>query len=79
MAKRIEFRPPTGSVPEGLTAVEDFDSVCTFRVKANGDICLVMLGDTQMPGYGEKPDSRAAYEAPKGADELPVRNDASSY
>lgn len=65
MAKRVEFRPPNGSTPEGLTEGEEFDSVCTFRVKKNGDICLVMLGDTQMPGYDDSAtEHKPEYEAP---------------
>lgn len=78
MSHRIEFRPPDGAVPEGLTAGEEFDSVCTFRVKDSGEICLVMLGDAQMPGYGEKykSQSKPAYQAP---DELPERNNSSTY
>jgi hypothetical protein len=47
--KRVEFAPPEGSVPEGLGAGEDFDLVCTFRVKDNGEVCLVKFGDTDMP------------------------------
>ncbi len=54
--KRIEFNPPAGVVPEGVTAGEEFDLVSTFRVKDNGDVCLVMMGDVKMPGYSETKD-----------------------
>lgn len=52
--KRIEFRPPDGTVPEGTTEGEDFEAVCTFRVKGDGQLCLVMLGDVEMTGYKDK-------------------------
>lgn len=52
--KRVEFALPDNfSVPEGMTAGEDFDVVCTLRLKPDGSVCLVMLGDTQMPGYND--------------------------
>lgn len=41
---------------------DEFDSVCTFRVKNNGTVCLVMLGDAKMPGYDSKePMQRPGY------------------
>ena len=51
--RRIEFTPPQGAIPEGVKDGEDFDLVCTFRVKGS-QVCLVMIGDTKMPGYGDK-------------------------
>ena len=51
---RIEFKPPAGVVPEGTKAGEEFDLVSTFRVKSNGDVCLVQIGDTKLPGYSDK-------------------------
>jgi|KBSSwiStaDraftv2_1062776.scaffolds.fasta_scaffold310264_2 hypothetical protein len=62
--KRVEFKPPAGVVPEGTKAGEEWDAVCTFRVKPNGDVCLVMLGDEKMPGYTEKggDKGRASYK-----------------
>lgn len=54
-SKRVEFRLPEGfSTPEGMTVGEDFDAVSTYRIKADGNVCLVMLGDTKMPGYDDK-------------------------
>lgn len=53
--KRIEFKPPPGlSVPEGMGAGDTFDLLSTYRIKPNGDICLVAIGDVQMPGYNDK-------------------------
>lgn len=53
--EKVEFVPPKGfTVPEHEGT--DFDLVCTFRVKDNGEICLTKLGDTAMPGYGAKDD-----------------------
>jgi hypothetical protein len=62
MTKRIEFKPPKGVVPEGSAPDDTFDLVCSFRVKKNGDICLVQLGDTQMPGYNDSGKAGASYE-----------------
>lgn len=59
--KRIEFQPPPGVVPEGATAGEDFDLVCSFRVKADGTVCLVEMGDVDMPGYDAKGESKPTY------------------
>lgn len=69
MTKRVEFRPPDGAVPEGTTAGEEFDSVCTFRVKDNGQICLVKLGDTEMPGYEDSSSYKQDYQPPQDMEE----------
>ena len=53
-AKPVEFQPPEGVVPEGTTAGESFDMVCTFNVKDNGTVCMTHLGDMEMPGCGDK-------------------------
>lgn len=62
-AKPVEFRAPEGSVPEGTKSGEEFDLVCTFRVKHTGDVCLVRMGDTEMPGYDakERPQGKQGY------------------
>lgn len=52
--KRIEFKPPSGLVPEGAEEGAEFEEVSTFRVKKNGDVCLVAIGEHQMPGYDGK-------------------------
>jgi len=60
---KIEFTPPKGVVPEGVSAGEEFDAVSTFRVKDGGEICLVQIGDVKMPGYGDREgDSKPGYE-----------------
>jgi hypothetical protein len=54
--KRVEFKPPKGWMPpEGMSSGDTFDQLCSFRMKANGDICLIAIGETPMPGYGDKP------------------------
>lgn len=56
--KRIEFKPPKGfMLPEGKQSGEQFESMATFQIKANGDLCLVAIGDSKMPGYEEKQES----------------------
>lgn len=53
--KRVEFKPPKGWIaPEGKSGSDTFDQLCTFRVKSNGDVCLIAMGETQMPGYEDK-------------------------
>lgn len=68
MAKRVEFTPPAGVVPEGTMPGEEFDAVTTYRVKEGGTICAVMIGDVKMPGYDDN--GRAAhkpeYQSPGG-------------
>lgn len=60
--KRVEFTPPAEfALPEGVTEGEDFDAVCTFRVKGEGTVCLVQMGDAKMPGY----DGKEAASEPK--------------
>lgn len=64
-SKRIEFRPPDGIVPEGLTAGEEFDLVTRYRLKDSGEICVIEIGDTRMPGYESterKSDSKPTYQ-----------------
>jgi hypothetical protein len=54
-SKPVEFQIPEGyTLPEGAEPGEDFDVVCSIRVKANGTLCLVKLGDVEMPGYKDK-------------------------
>ena len=55
--KLIEFKPPKDApIPEGLAAGETFSEMGTFRLKPNGDLCLVAIGDAQLPGYDMKDD-----------------------
>ncbi len=53
--KRVEFKPPKGmALPEGKVRGDRFESMATFQIKGNGDICLVAIGDAKMPGYEDK-------------------------
>lgn len=55
--KRVEFKPPDDFfLPEGAGTNEDFDLVCTLRIKKDGKLCLVKLGDVEMPGYEDDED-----------------------
>lgn len=51
--RKVEFTPPAGATPEGVADGEEFDLVCTFRVKSGGTVCLIEMGDQKMPGYSE--------------------------
>ena len=54
-SKPVEFAIPEGwVVPEGAEPNEDFDLVCSLRLKPNGTLCLTKLGDVEMPGYRDK-------------------------
>lgn len=71
--KRIEFTPPANVVPEGTKAGEEFDLVCSFRVKPDGDVCLIQMGDEKLPGYSDKagngkPSYKDEHEAMMGGD-----------
>lgn len=58
-SKRVEFHIPEGfTLPEGAEPGEDFDLVCSLRVKPNGTLCLTKLGDVEMPGYKDKDDKQ---------------------
>jgi len=53
MSERVEFKAPKGVVPEDVQSGDTFDLVSTYRLKDNGEICLIQIGDTKMPGYEE--------------------------
>lgn len=53
MSERIEFKAPKGVVPEDVAAGDTFDLVSTYRLKENGQICLIQIGEHKMPGYEE--------------------------
>jgi hypothetical protein len=53
MPERVEFTPPKGVVPEDIKKGDTFDLVSTYRLKDDGEICLIQIGDTKMPGYEE--------------------------
>lgn len=49
-------------MPEGMGQGEEFDAVCTFRIKNDGTVCMVQMGDAKMPGYdGKDTDSKPGY------------------
>lgn len=54
-SRKVEFMPPQPfSPPEGSASVGDeFTMVCDFKITPNG-VCLIKMGDTDMPGYGDK-------------------------
>lgn len=53
MAERVEFKPPKGVIPDDVSTGDTFDLVSTYRLKGSGEICLIQIGDTKMPGYDE--------------------------
>lgn len=87
--KKVEFPAPKGFLlPEGVGKGDDFDIVCTVRVKEDGTLCLTKLGDTPMPGYGEKAKGKQAndysglaesMQAERPMQERPVENQEGMY
>ncbi len=59
--KKVTFKPPVGAVPEGVAVGETFDLVCTFLVEQGGTTCLTVMGETKMPGYGDKTKPKPSY------------------
>lgn len=56
--KAVEFTPPKGFVgPEGKESGDTFESMATFKIKSNGRMCLVAIGDHKMPGYDKDKES----------------------
>ena len=52
---KVTFRlPPEFTPPEGIQPGDTFDVVCTLKPEGpRGEVCIVMVGDTPMPGYKE--------------------------
>jgi hypothetical protein len=49
-----EFSTPSGYIlPEGVQEGETFEDIARFRVKANGKICLVKIGDSTLSEDGK--------------------------
>lgn len=50
-----EFKPPNSYIiPEGVSEGETFEDIATFRLKANGQICLTKIGDASLEEGNEK-------------------------
>lgn len=50
--KLIEFKIPAGlTVPEGTAEGGTWDEMATFRLKPNGQMCLVAIGEHKLAGY----------------------------
>lgn len=79
-SKPVEFSAPAGVVPEGTEANEEFDAVATFRVKESGTICLVKIGEVDMPVYKDKGE-RPSYhkQAAEMADSYPKEESGAAY
>lgn len=66
--KRIEFKIPEGlTVPEGTQAGGQWQEMATFRLKKNGQMCLVAIGEHKMPGYENGKEESPMYEAQEKA------------
>lgn len=55
-ASKAVFSPPEGfQPPEGADAPgKEFDMVVTLKVEEDGKLCIVKLGDQDMPGYDDE-------------------------
>jgi len=57
MAAYPEFQPPESYIlPEGLKDGETFEDIAQFKLKSNGKICLVKIGDAPILDEGKKDD-----------------------
>jgi len=62
--KRVEFKIPDGyTVPEGTESGGEWQEMAKFRLKKNGQMCLVAIGEHKMPGYDDKQESSPMHEA----------------
>lgn len=55
--KRLEFQPSAelrSSVGESVQEGQTMELMSTFKVKENGDWCLIKIEDVAMPGYEDK-------------------------
>lgn len=53
-SKAVFQPPPNFTPPEGADAPgKEFDMVCTLKVEEDGRLCIVKLGDQDMPGYDD--------------------------
>lgn len=71
---KVEFTPPKEfTLPEGSNAPGDrFDSVVTLEVDEDGKLCLVKLGDYDMPGYGKAGEADRGKREGSKADQKPT-------
>lgn len=51
---KVRFEVPTSfTIPEGTADDGTFDVVCSMKREGGRNVCLVKIGDTEMPGYGK--------------------------
>jgi hypothetical protein len=49
-----EFKTPSDYiVPEGLNEGEIFEDICTLKLKSNGQLCIVKIGDSAIKEEGK--------------------------
>lgn len=54
-SKYPEFKTPESYIiPEGIKEGESFEDICSIKLKANGKLCLIKLGDS--PLYADNKD-----------------------
>lgn len=65
MAKYPEFQVPEGySPPEGTKPGEEFQELCTLKVKADGKMmCVTAVGEQAIGGAQEKNDYRSEVQS----------------
>lgn len=56
-SKAVFQPPPNFTPPEGADAPgKEFDMVVTLKIEEDGKLCIVKLGDQDMPGYDDEED-----------------------
>lgn len=61
--KAIEFDAPKDfRLPEGKQSGDEFSLVCDFKMKPNGKLCLVKLGDQELDYAEDAGEKRGDYK-----------------
>lgn len=57
--KKVTFKPPAGAVPEGTAEGDLFDLVTTYQLESGGTVCVKVMGEVKMSGYGDRQAEKA--------------------
>lgn len=74
--KLIEFEPPPAlrnAVGEGVQPGQTMELMAEFRVKDNGNWCLITVEDVPMPGYDRKSPSVESQYVRSAMENMPQR------
>lgn len=73
MNKKNSFRLPEGiEIPEGIKPGDSLEFMAEFKVEQNGEVCLVGVEGTKLPGYSEKSNGENGEEVVEETEEQPM-------